>query len=116
MKTSRNNNGGNKRIFTRFMQEKLAVTFLVTMLALFGLVVVLYQMIEQQEKRIINQVNAIIETAVVPKIQLIAEQHSEIIEKLSVSKEVDSLKGRVSTLEGTVKTHTAQITELKKAQ
>ncbi len=76
----------------------------------------LYQMIEQQEKRIINQVNAIIETAVVPKIQLIAEQHSEIIEKLSVSKEVDSLKGRVSTLEGTVKTHTTQITELKKAQ
>ena len=76
----------------------------------------LYQMIEQQEKRIINQVNAIIETAVVPKIQLIAEQHSEIIEKLSVSKEVDSLKGRVSTLEGTVKAHTAQITELKKAQ
>ena len=50
------------------------------------------------------------------KIQLIAEQHSEIIEKLSVSKEVDSLKGRVSTLEGTVKTHTTQITELKKAQ
>ena len=49
------------------------------------------------------------------KIQLIAEQHSEIIEKLSVSKEVDSLKGRVSTLEGTVKTHTTQITELKKA-
>ena len=71
---------------------------------------------EQQEKRIINQVNAIIETTVVPKIQLIAEQHSEIIEKLSVTKEVDSLKGRVSTLEGTVKTHTAQITELKKAQ
>ena len=50
------------------------------------------------------------------KINLIAEQHSEIIEKLSVTKEVDSLKGRVSTLEGTVKTHTAQIMELKKAQ
>lgn len=50
------------------------------------------------------------------KIQLIAEQHSEIIEKLSVTREVDSLKGRVSTLEGTVKTHTTQIMELKKAQ
>ena len=50
MKTSRNNNGGNKRIFTRFMQEKLAVTFLVTMLALFGLVVVLYQMIEENNE------------------------------------------------------------------
>lgn len=50
------------------------------------------------------------------KINLIAEQHSEIIEKLSVTKEVDSLKGRVSTLEGAVKAHTTQITELKKAQ
>ena len=50
------------------------------------------------------------------KINLIAEQHSEIIEKLSVTREVDSLKGRVSTLEGTVKTHTTQIMELKKAQ
>ncbi len=50
------------------------------------------------------------------KINLIAEQHSEIIEKLSVTREVDSLKGRVSTLEGTVKAHTTQITELKKAQ
>ena len=50
------------------------------------------------------------------KINLIAEQHSEIIEKLSVTKEVDSLKGRVSTLEGAVKAHTTEITELKKAQ
>ena len=50
------------------------------------------------------------------KINLIAEQHSEIIEKLSVIREVDSLKGRMSTLEGTVKAHTTQITELKKAQ
>ena len=32
------------------MQEKLAVTFLVTMLALFGLVVVLYQMIEENNE------------------------------------------------------------------
>ena len=50
MKTSRNSNAENKRIFTRFMQEKLAVTFLVTMLALFGLVVVLYQMIEENNE------------------------------------------------------------------
>ena len=50
------------------------------------------------------------------KINLIAEQHSEIIEKLSVTKETVSLKGRMGTLEGTVKAHTTQITELKKAQ
>ena len=32
------------------MQEKLAVTFLVTMLALFGLVVVLYRMVEENNQ------------------------------------------------------------------
>ena len=62
-----------------------------------------------------NQVNAIIETVVVPKIQLIAEQHSDMIEKLSVTEEIDSLKGRMSTLENVVKTHTTQISELKKS-
>lgn len=49
-------------------------------------------------------------------ISLIAEQHTDIIEQLAATKEVDSLKGRVSTLEGVAKTHTAQIAELKKAQ
>ena len=62
-----------------------------------------------------NQTNAIIETVVVPKIQLIAEQHSDMIEKLSVTEEIDSLKGRISTLENVVKTHTTQISELKKS-
>lgn len=62
-----------------------------------------------------NQANAIIETVVVPKIQLIAEQHSDMIEKLSVTEEIDSLKGRISTLKNVVKTHTTQISELKKS-
>ena len=72
--------------------------------------------LEEQEKRIISQVNSIIETKVTPQIQLIAEQHSDIIEKLSSAEEIDSLKGRVSTLEGVVKAHTAKIEDLKKAQ
>ena len=46
MKTSRN--GNNKRVFTMSMKEKLAVTVLVTTLALFGLVVVLYRMIKDK--------------------------------------------------------------------
>ena len=39
------------------------------------------------------------------KINLIAEQHSEIIEKLSVTKETVSLKGRMGTLEAVSYTH-----------
>ena len=46
MKTSRN--GNHKRVFTMSMKEKLAVTVLVTTLALFGLVVVLYRMIKDK--------------------------------------------------------------------
>lgn len=43
MKMSQNGNRNkNKRTLSRFMQEKLAVTFLVITLALFGLVAVLY--------------------------------------------------------------------------
>ena len=63
-----------------------------------------------------NQANAIIETVVVPKIQLITEQHSDMIEKLYVTKEIDSLKGRMSTLENVVKTHQYKFRSLKKAQ
>ena len=48
MKTSRN--GNNKKILTRYMQEKLAVTVLVITLALFGLVAVLYNLIKQKNE------------------------------------------------------------------
>lgn len=48
MKTSRN--GNNKKTFSRYMQEKLAVTILVITLALFGLVVVLYQMMNEKNE------------------------------------------------------------------
>ena len=43
------------------------------------------QLLEQQEKKIINQMNAIIETKVTPQIQLIAEQHGDIIARLDLS-------------------------------
>ena len=49
MKTSRNGNKTKKRALTGYMKEKLAVTFIVITLALIGLVVVLYNMIEENE-------------------------------------------------------------------
>lgn len=52
MKTSQNGNGNrNKKIFSRYMQEKLAVTFLVITLALFGLAAVLYKMIDEKNEK-----------------------------------------------------------------
>ena len=57
MKTSRN--GSTKKIFTRYMKEKLAVTVLVITLALFGLVAVIYNIInennEEYTQLVLNQ-------------------------------------------------------------
>lgn len=72
--------------------------------------------INEAEDRIVSKINAIIETKVLPQIQLIAEQHSDIIDRLSAVKEVDSLKGRVSTLETVVQSHSDELEKLKKAQ
>lgn len=48
MKTSQNGNRNKKKVLTGYMQEKLAVTFLVITLALFGLVAVLYNLIDEK--------------------------------------------------------------------
>ena len=50
MKTSQNGNRNKKRVLTGYMQEKLAVTVLVITLALIGLVVVLYNLIEEKSE------------------------------------------------------------------
>ena len=47
MKASRNT---NKRVFTKTMQEKLAITVLVITLALFALVMVLYNLIKHNQE------------------------------------------------------------------
>lgn len=72
--------------------------------------------LEEQEQRIINQVNAIIETKVTPQIQLIAEQHGDIIARLDKVEQVDDHSDRIRTLERVTASHTADIKELKKAQ
>ena len=74
------------------------------------------QLLEQQEKKIINQVNAIIETKVTPQIQLIAEQHGDIIARLDKVDQIDGHADRIRTLERVTASHTAEIKELKKAQ
>ena len=72
--------------------------------------------LEAQESRIINQVNAIIETKVTPQIQLIAEQHGDIIARLEKVDEIAGLKDRVRNLERVTIAHTDEISKLKKAQ
>ena len=74
------------------------------------------QLLEQQEKKIINQMNAIIETKVTPQIQLIAEQHGDIIARLDKVDQIDDHTDRIRTLERVTAAHTAEIMVLKKAQ
>ena len=74
------------------------------------------QLLEQQEKKIINQMNAIIETKVTPQIQLIAEQHGDIIARLDKVDQIDDHTDRIRTLERVTASHAAEIKELKKAQ
>ena len=74
------------------------------------------QLLEQQEKKIINQMNAIIETKVTPQIQLIAEQHGDIIARLDKVDQIDDHADRIRTLERVTASHAAEIKELKKAQ
>ena len=74
------------------------------------------QLLEQQEKKIINQMNAIIETKVTPQIQLIAEQHGDIIARLDKVDQIDDHTDRIRTLARVTAAHTAEIKELKKAQ
>lgn len=68
----------------------------------------------------IRQTRVLIETDIRHNIDLIAEQHTDIIERLDrVEKkadETDDLKDRVSTLEHVVASHTDEIRELKLAQ
>ena len=48
MKTSQNTN--NRQPFRRYMQEKLAITVLVMMLALIALVVILYTIVQEKNE------------------------------------------------------------------
>ena len=68
-----------------------------------------------QEKRIINQVNAIIETTVVPDIKKIAEGHRDILQRLPNVEEQAELKSRIKVLERVTMEMGEDIDALKKA-
>lgn len=65
---------------------------------------------EQQSMKII------LENDTNKKINLLLEAHQPLVEKAERTKEIDSVKERLSDLERAVKVHTAQIAELKKAE
>ena len=74
------------------------------------------QKLQAQKKDIIQDVNAILEVRVLPKIQLIAEQHGEIIDRLPRAEEQELLRSRVQVLENVVIQLRHEMDQLKKAQ
>ena len=65
-------------------------------------------------KQDIRDNRILIENNVMRDIHLIAEQHTDIIEKLDAIADYGDTKGRVSTLENVAKSHTDDIKELQK--
>lgn len=63
-----------------------------------------------------RQTRVLIESDVRRDIQIIAEQHGDIIERLDKINQIDDLKDRVRNLERVVTAHSADLRELKKAQ
>lgn len=70
MKTSPNTNQNTKKIFLKYMQEKLAITVIVIMLALFSLVLVLYNLVieknEEYTKIVLSQQQSSYDSRIIP--------------------------------------------------
>ncbi|WP_101908431.1 hypothetical protein [Marasmitruncus massiliensis] len=65
-------------------------------------------------KQDIRDNRILIENNVMRDIHLIAEQHADIIERLNAIADYGETKGRVSTLEHVVQSHSEDIKELQK--
>jgi len=63
-----------------------------------------------------NDMRAIIESEVNPKLQLLAEGHEVLLERINRLEKQDELTGRVVVLEEAVKKHNKELNALKQAQ
>ncbi len=63
-----------------------------------------------------NRVMAYIEAAVMPKFQILAEGHQNILDTLAPKSRVDALEDEVVFIKSVMKAMSQEIAELKKAQ
>ena len=63
-----------------------------------------------------NDMRAIIESEINPKLRLLAEGHEALLEKLNRMEKQDDLMGRIVILEGAVKKLNKELNAIKKAQ
>lgn len=74
------------------------------------------QLIEQNNKTLIEQFNAVLESGVIPQIKTVAEGHVDIMRRLPAVNEIEELKSRVRVLERIIKEHSQAIDDFSKAQ
>lgn len=78
------------------------------------------QYLQEMEKRVLEQSAAnmriILESAVQPQFNLLAENQQAILEKVAPKSRVEELEDKVDFLESTVRRISKDLDELKKAQ
>lgn len=73
------------------------------------------QLMEQQKREIIHEVNVLIENEVTPKFNLLAEGQQTILDTLAPKSRVDELEDEVKFLKSIVRQMNEDIQKLKKA-
>lgn len=78
------------------------------------------QYLQEMEKRVLEQsaanMQTILESAVQPQFNLLAENQQAILEKVAPKSRVEELEDKVDFLESTVRRISKDLDELKKAQ
>ena len=74
------------------------------------------ELLRQNREETRNDTRAIIESEVNPKLQLLAEGHEVLLEKINRLEKQDELTGRVVVLEKAVKKLNKEVDALKQAQ
>ena len=74
------------------------------------------ELLRQNREETRNDMMAIIESEVNPKLQILAEGHEVLLEKINRLEKQDELTGRVVVLEEAVKKHNKELNALKQAQ
>ena len=74
------------------------------------------QKLAKQQKEIMQEVGGLLENAVTPRFNLLAEGQEEILRRMPSEEDMDIIDGRLTALEASVRKLNREVAQLKKAQ
>ena len=74
------------------------------------------ELLAQQKREIMQEVGVLIENEVTPKFNLLAEGQEEILRRMPSEEDMDSIDGRLTAMEASVRKLNREVAQLKKAQ